>query len=164
MWPKIKIEILAAANIFLFINSCQAQYIDENSLPRLRGPELYGTKSATKALLIGLGPGLFVHGWGHFYIGDKKTGGWLLASECMSVAMSYYLAMAAVGATDYPETRKKIENALTFTAVVFVVGWVYDFVDAPNVVIDSREALKMKPSLTIVPEKRTAGLGLAVAF
>lgn len=153
--------------LFLFYSlpdSILAQYEDEDSIPRLRGPELYATKSATKAFLLGLGPGLLVHGWGHFYVGDNKSGGWLLASECISVVSFYYLAMADISAMDNKDAQGKIETAMTFAATVFVAGWAIDFLDAPNKVIDSRNAHKANTQLSVNPQKHIVVLKLAVSF
>jgi hypothetical protein len=105
-------------------------------------PNAIYKKSATEAFVIASVPGFFIHGLGHYYIGDNKTGGWLLASEGASIIL-FYSALAGLAAhTDCPECHKTGINILGCSGLILFFGsWIIDFVDAPNQLIKKKASL-----------------------
>lgn len=101
--------------------------------------EIHFYKDPTKAFLLGLFPGILVHGYGHFYAKDKTTGTALLAGEVLSViAIGLGAAMDAnprdfsggiFGST--PQTERAGRDILVGGVILFGVTWLADMVHAP---------------------------------
>jgi hypothetical protein len=103
-------------------------------------------KSPFKAFAIGFGPGFFVHGLAHYYAGNDKAGGWLLASEGASLFMFYYFVAAGIGTMDCEDCNRNGIYFLGFSsAALFFGGWIFDFADAPHQVKKHKAAaMKMQ--------------------
>ncbi len=83
----------------------------------------YRRKNPIAALVIAAGPGFFVHGAGHFYIGEKKIGAGLLAAELISLPLFYIsiaheMAEAEGGST----LSSNLAFAVGFSAVALFFG------------------------------------------
>jgi len=133
--------------------------------------ELYATKSATKAFLIGLGPGLLVHCLGHYYVGDKRTGNAILISELISlpVILGYVYIGALHGLSEggsYHDDDKieTYEATLVAGLIIFVGGWVVDYFGAPNKVINARKMLKLNPNLSMFRTQKSVNVELSITF
>jgi hypothetical protein len=117
---------------------------EDTSLSKYREPidEDVLKKTPLKAFAIGFAPGFFVHGLGHYYAGNDKAGGWLLASEGISIVLGYYSMRGGIGAAESERSQKKYYN-LGYTALaIFFAGWITDFADAPHQV-NKRKAAYM---------------------
>jgi hypothetical protein len=154
-------EFTAALLLFCFFPIHAIGYEDENRDVRLRG---YASKSATAAFTIGLIPGFFAHGAGHYYIGDKKTGNILLATGAVSTPLILLAIADGLGSIDTGNENKSLQAAGGAAMIVFIGGWAIDFLDAPNKVIDSRRALKAKPQISMNQRQRSIAIKLAISF
>ena len=91
----------------------------------------YTRKSPLDAFLLGFFPGSVIHGLGHFYIGDKKSGNGLLFTEFASIALMLPVAQTAnsmIGGTRGSAISKMCKG---FGATLFVISWISDFANAP---------------------------------
>jgi hypothetical protein len=89
-------------------------------------------KSPLMAFAIGFAPGFFIHGLGHFYAGNDKAGGWLLASEGISFLMVYYGVVGSIATMDCNDCNRSGIAFVGYTGLVmFFGGWIIDFADAP---------------------------------
>jgi hypothetical protein len=93
-------------------------------------PYLVSDKTPFKAFLIGLVPGFFIHGLGHYYIEENKAGTWLLVSEGVSLSLMYYAAVGSI--VECEDCNRSSYDFAGYTGLVlFFGGWVVDFVDSP---------------------------------
>ncbi len=98
----------------------------------LGSPE-YRRKDPIAAFAIAAGPGFFVHGAGHFYIGEKKVGAGLLAAELVSLPL-FYISIAHGWAES--EGGSTISSNLAFAigssaAILFFGSYFVDVAVAP---------------------------------
>ncbi len=103
-------------------------------------------KSPVTAFAIGFAPGFFIHGLGHYYAGNNKAGGWLLASEGVSFLMVYYGAVGSIATMDCDDCNRSGIAFVGYTGLfMFFGGWIVDFADAPHQVNKHKAAaLKMQ--------------------
>ncbi len=120
-------------------------------------------KSPTDTLLIALIPGFFIHGLGHFYIGENKTGGILLGIEASGwfVLLSYsmYLGVRGLfecslaGDPDCVESEG-LQNTGTVIGIIFAGSffgtWLYDVITAPMKA--NRKYLERGTGKNLIPE------------
>ena len=124
----------------------------------------FSRKSATAAFLLGLGPGFFVHGAGHYYIGDKSTGNILLATELVSIPIMLIAMANGTGSMGTGEENSAIQTAEGMAIIVFLGSWALDFLGAPNKVINSRRALAAKTKISLSSKRDIIKLELAISF
>ena len=116
-------------------NSLQihTSYNDEST--RFIGDEdQYNRKSPAIAFALGFGPGFFIHGLGHYYIGKPKTGNAMFALEIVSTAVIVYAGPHTLFAGwDNPGKKNAPGMSFLFAAglITFTGTWVYDFTAAP---------------------------------
>lgn len=123
-------------------------------------------KSPAGTLLIALIPGFFIHGLGHFYIGEKKTGGILLAIEVSGwfVLSSYsiYLGVRGffecfLGGDPNCLESEGLQNTGTVIGTIFVASflgsWLYDVIAAPMKAMKAkRKYLERGTGKNLIPE------------
>lgn len=106
------------------------------------------TESPTATFAIAFIPGFFVHGLGHYYIGENRKGSLLLGVEGLSILL--YLAGAAdrtastFAQEDNPKPHYTDDYLLYSGLVLFLSSWAYDFIDAPKEAKKITEKLKNK--------------------
>ena len=91
----------------------------------------YTKKSPVGAFLLGFFPGFAVHGLGHFYIGDKKSGNGFLLTETVSIALMFPVAQMANSLTNERGSSTMSKMCKGFGAALFVFSWISDFTNAP---------------------------------
>lgn len=103
-------------------------------------------KDPNKAILYAVFPGFFVHGAGHFYGGDSRTGSLLLSTE----ALDFIFLLGYPGWVveelfgDMPEFMRSAYFSLGIAPVLFFGSWYYDIFNSPQAVKDYNEKLQMK--------------------
>ncbi len=103
----------------------------------LAGPARAEDRSPTTAFLLSAGPGLVVHGLGHYYAGDRRTGGILLMSEIFGLAlMNLNHPGSSVGRriTDRDEVGLRSGNLDAVGRVLFFGSWLYDLAKSGDAV------------------------------
>lgn len=96
--------------------------------------EPYTKKSPAIAFALGFGPGFFIHGMGHYHIGEIRTGNALLALGVISTAVIVYAGPRAFFAGwDNPGNKNTpgVSFLLATGVITFMGTWVYDFTAAP---------------------------------
>jgi hypothetical protein len=91
----------------------------------------YTRKSPALAFALGFFPGFVIHGLGHFYIGDKKSGNGLLFTETVSIALMFPVAQMANSLTNERDPSAMSKMCKGFGAALFVFSWMSDFANAP---------------------------------
>ncbi len=113
------------------------QMVDSITVPPLDSLKL---RNPYMAIFYSFVPGIIVHGSGHFYAGDARTGTRLLGAEAaggLLIVGGFFLGLAGVQTT--------AGFAVLSGAVLFVGSWVYDVVRSPLVVQkQNRELLESK--------------------
>jgi len=115
---------------------CQAIFETdkENGLNAIAKPanKKYQKKSPAQAFMIAFIPGFFVHGLGHYYIDEDRTGIKLLVVELVSIAIFYGVAVSSLASMDSPKEEKADYGIWMIPALVLFFGsWMYDFTAAP---------------------------------
>ena len=92
---------------------------------------IYKKKSPGKVFVIAFFPGFFVHGLGHYYVGEIGNGTLLLGIGLLS---SYLLYGAGIsqGLENNPAGAKEGRTYGLVAAILFFGSWVYDFIGAPQ--------------------------------
>ena len=91
----------------------------------------YKRKSPGAAFAIGFFPGFFIHGLGHYYIGNEGTGSLLLIMEITSVLIAYRNVGITNGTKDNGE--QDLARAFRLLGITLFFGsWAYDFIGAPK--------------------------------
>ena len=87
-------------------------------------------KSESKATMLALFPGFFIHGMGHFYAEDLLTGSILLGVEIVSIPIFRAWIKNTLNDNRHDDSSDS-GNALLLTGIVLFLGsWVYDFAHA----------------------------------
>ncbi len=125
--------------------------VDTTISPKIRADML--GKSASKAFLIGLVPGFFVHGLGHFYAGNQNTGSLLLVSEGLSLILilsagSSSMNSSSMFSDEYSNTDNNDFLAYAGLAI-FLGGWVADFAGAPYYVNKHKAAIRKAQRISL---------------
>ncbi len=128
------------------------------------GSTEYRRKDPIAALVIAAGPGIFVHGAGHFYIGEKKVGAGLLAAELVSLPLFYIsiahgMAEAEGGSTLSPNLAFAVGIS---AAALFFGSYFIDVAVAPAKAAEMNR--KYAHQLIIYPkvEKHSISVNLAL--
>jgi len=106
----------------------------ENGLNAITEPgdKKYKRKNPTLAFGLAFVPGFFIHGLGHYYIGENWTGTKLLAAELVSIILSFGVAVSGVASMDYPKDSKPNLAIWEISVLVlFFSSWIYDYIAAP---------------------------------
>ncbi|MGB2696486.1 MAG: hypothetical protein WBD28_01345 [Candidatus Zixiibacteriota bacterium] len=158
-------ESFASSSKFGFLeNSTQNQnslrffYVQNQSPADTASSKYASNKSLTlkdpkEALFYAIVPGFVVHGAGHFYAGETKTGIALLATELMSFGFYVVAVLEGLGKT---ESREDHSGAYAATAVVLFMGsWGFDIFRAPKMVMKQNQELQKKQGLNLKLEADT---------
>jgi hypothetical protein len=123
----------------------QGEVSESTSLIRLESDSLK-LKSLNAAAFYALVPGFFVHGAGHFYGGDSRTGSLLLSTEVLGFIFLLGYPGWAVEELfgDMPEFMRSAYFSLGIATVLFFGSWYYDIFHSPQAVKDYNEKLQMK--------------------
>jgi hypothetical protein len=122
------------------------------------GPE--SKKSPIAAVILAVFPGCAIHGLGHFYVGDKDTGMWLIATELASISIfmsSSKNSFNQYGFRDYDTVAK-------IGAISFLTSWLYDLIGSPIAAI--RVNKKYEYRYAVYPEIRNDQftMNLSISF
>ena len=110
-------------------------------------------KDPNEALFYAIVPGFVVHGAGHFYAGETKTGIALLATELVSFGFYVVGVLEGLGETESGEDHS---GAYFATAVVLFMGsWGFDIFRAPMMVMKQNQELQKKQGLNLKLEADT---------
>jgi hypothetical protein len=149
----------------------------KNNLAELKKPMQASRKSPIMAFLIALGPGVVIHGAGHYYVGDYKTGCKLLGGEVISYIIGMY---GMVLVNEYTSNRINAKPDATLEGIGqfliiaggcgFVATWIYDLIAAP--ISTSNTPLQQKGSsmqlrdkfICLGPDKYFYGLDLSIKY
>jgi hypothetical protein len=97
--------------------------------------EPYRKKSPAVAFALGFAPGFFIHGLGHYYIGEGKTGNVLLVTEALGASLACYGAITGLRKKfdEDPTTEPSGSSVFLFAtgSIAFAASWIYDFIAAP---------------------------------
>ena len=89
-------------------------------------------KDPQVALLYAAVPGLFLHGAGHFYAGEKTAGWVLVGGEILSLCvMTYAVGLGLGGSTNGSTSGTSADEVAIFGGILFVGTWAYDMIGAP---------------------------------
>ena len=110
---------------------CSSLIFAQQMVDSITGPPLDSLKlrNPYMAIFYSFVPGIIVHGSGHFYAGDSRTGTRLLLAEAAGgglIFVGIVLTMAGV--------QTEAGFAVLSGAILFVGSWVYDVVRSPLVV------------------------------
>jgi hypothetical protein len=98
--------------------------VDEADSRRLKDPEV--------ALLYAAVPGLFLHGAGHFYAGDKTAGWVLVGGEILSLSiMACAVGLGLGESTNGSTSSTSADEVAILGGILFVGTWAYDIIGAP---------------------------------
>jgi len=87
------------------------------------------SKSSNVATLLAIFPGFLVHGCGHFYAGDVKTGFILLGTEGISVSCLFLVGIADAFSNNDSNERPALRGILLMSGLAgFFGSWIYDMV------------------------------------
>ncbi len=126
------------------------------------------------AVTLALGPGLAVHGVGHFYAGRPVTGAALLAAELGAVYLAYrggtdIMRAQANGVFDTNSPNlgqsEEFSRGAGLAAVgvaVFLASWLYDLTGAPIAAAETAAAKAAARAVTISPEFRDNRAGVVI--
>lgn len=94
----------------------------------------YTPKDPSKAFVIAAGPGFFIHGAGHFYIGENKLAAGLLAAELVALPL-FYVAVAHEMVESEGVSRISPDLALASglsSIALFFGSYLFDVIAAPS--------------------------------
>lgn len=123
-------------------NSFFAQQMQDTM--RTKTTDSLKLKNPNVAFFYAFVPGFFVHGAGHFYADEKKTGWILVAGEVVSLGVLTFSGFVgfAESMSGSPPTGSEM-LALT-GSIVFIGTWVYDLIGAPIAVKRNNQMLLEK--------------------
>jgi hypothetical protein len=127
-------------------------------------------ESPAATFAIAFIPGFFVHGLGHYYIGDNRKGNVILATEGVSILL--FLTGAAAGLTntfandDNPDPEPYlIDDILAYSGgALFLGSWAYDFIDAPKQAKKMAQEYPRKVLITPTISKHRFAVELSLRF
>ncbi|MCP4580377.1 MAG: hypothetical protein GY839_02070 [candidate division Zixibacteria bacterium] len=88
-------------------------------------------KDPTVAFVTAFVPGFFIHGLGHYYVGDNSTGTLLLGAEALSISLFAAYVISEVASSENQDPEKDHTLVLGSAYVLFFSSWIYDFIGAP---------------------------------
>lgn len=92
----------------------------------------YKRKSPGAVFAIAFFPGFFVHGLGHYYIGETGTGTLLLSAELLSGLVFFGAMVSGVGGSESRERQDEPRSLACLGMILFFGSWAYDFIGAPK--------------------------------
>jgi len=111
-------------------------------------------RSESTATLLAVFPGFFIHGLGHFYAGDGKTGAILFALEVLSLPVIRRLPGLFIG-DDYVNEQFNYKHVLLIGGVIIFLGsWTYDYIHASTAVRNHNREIMNKISLSMDQRSR----------
>lgn len=114
-------------------------------------------KDPNMALVYAAVPGFIVHGAGHFYAGNEKTGFVLLGIEFVGILLGGIGTLREFGeAMGAAEESPSPDLYLLGAAILFFGTWTYDLIQAPSEVRKYNEQLFKNSSLKL--EKKNNSL------
>jgi hypothetical protein len=139
------------------------------SLETSRNVHFY--RDPSRAFLLGLFPGLLIHGYGHFYAKDKMTGVALLGGEVLSLTV-IGIGLAAknnpsgMSGGVFGSNNATITNTgqrmIIFGCIGFGVTWLADMLHAPIAAKNYNDQWNLQPVASV--DNGVASLALAYRF
>jgi hypothetical protein len=128
-------------------NSFFAQQTQDTT--RIKTTESLKLKNPNIAFFYAFIPGFFVHGAGHFYAGEKKTGWILVAGEVVSLGVLTFSGLVGFAQAMGGESSISSDMLALTGSVIFIGTWVYDLIGAPIAVKKNNQILLQKQSQAI---------------
>jgi len=126
----------------------------ENGLNAIAKPanKKYKRKNPTLAFGLAFVPGFFIHGLGHYYLGDNDTAAMLTAAELFSLLTLYISMGLGIGSTTNGNNGSTgfYKVIAAFSTAIFFGSWIYDFIGAPIKAIKMNQ--KHESAFYIYPE------------
>jgi len=125
----------------------------ENGLNAItkRGEKKYKRKNPNIVFGIAFIPGFFIHGLGHYYIGEYWTGTKLLAVELISIGVLFGAIVSGIASMDSPKDSKPNLAIWEISGLALFFGsWIYDYIAAPTKAIKMNQ--KHESAFYIYPE------------
>jgi hypothetical protein len=144
-------------------NSFFAQQTQDTA--RTKTPDSLKLKNPNVAFFYAFVPGFFVHGAGHFYAGEKKTGWILVAGEVVSLGVLTFSALVGLGESmDGSPTTIDIDALALAGTIIFIGTWVYDLIGAPLAVKTKNQMLleKQNQAIQLEPGRGSDFVGLQI--
>jgi hypothetical protein len=91
-------------------------------------------------------PGFFVHGAGHFYADEKKTGWILVAGEAVSLGVLIFSGLVGFAEAMGGEASTSPDMLALTGTIIFIGTWIYDLIGAPLAVKKNNQMLLQKQS------------------
>jgi hypothetical protein len=129
-------------------NSFFAQQTGDTTKTRII--ESLKLKNPNVAFFYAAVPGFFVHGAGHFYADEKKTGWILVAGEVVSLGFLTFSALVGLGESMNGAPSTTDTDVLAITgSIIFIGTWIYDLIGAPLAVKKNNQILLQEQSEAI---------------
>lgn len=111
-------------------------------------PVTYTYKRPGTAFMLGFFPGFFIHGLGHYYIGEYGKGTILLLTEGLSLFILADVAVSEMAENTEPMSKSEQGLWISASYILFFGSWIYDFAHAPS----KAKKMNEKYGLTVYPE------------
>lgn len=131
-------------------------------------------KKVLTTLLLSFFPGFFVHGLGHYCIGDNMTGTILLSTEIVGgiTSLYSYIAILACGLSECSEGEFNASYTFFFLGMgMFWGSWLYDVIVAPIKASKMRKEYEQRkkdnqiaPEIGFLPTENFKGGKLALTW
>lgn len=106
-------------------------------------------KNPNVAFFYAFVPGFFVHGAGHFYAGERKTGWILVAGEVVGLGIITFSGLVGFAEAMGGGTSTSPDMLALTGTLIFIGTWVYDLIGAPLAVKKNNQILLQKQSKAI---------------
>jgi hypothetical protein len=143
-------------------NSFFAQQTEDTT--KTRTTESLKLKDPNVAFFYAAVPGFFVHGAGHFYADEKKTGWILVGGEVVSLGVLTFAGLVGFAEAMGGEGSTSPDMLALTGTLIFIGTWVYDLIGAPIAVKKNNQMLLQKQSQAIPfePGCRSDFVGLRI--
>lgn len=143
-------------------NSFFAQETQDTT--KTKAPDSLKLKNPNVAFFYAFGPGFFVHGAGHFYADEKKTGWILVAGEIVSLGVLTFSGLVGFAESMGGAPPTGSEKLALTGSIIFVGTWVYDLIGAPIAVKRKNQTLleKQNEGIQLEPGRGSDFVGLRI--
>ncbi|NIN00019.1 MAG: hypothetical protein GTO24_18685 [candidate division Zixibacteria bacterium] len=131
---------------------------------RIETTEPLKLKNPNVAFFYAFVPGFFVHGAGHFYAREKKTGWILVAGEIVSLGVLTFSGLVGFAEAMGGEASTSPDMLALTGTIIFIGTWVYDLIGAPIAVKRNNQMLleKRNEAIQLVPGWGSDFVGLRI--
>jgi len=112
-------------------------------------------KDPSKALLLGVFPGILIHGYGHFYAKDNTWGTALLAGEVLSLTAITVGLVIKENPEDYQDSwlgsgaRSSGKDMILYGGLLFGLTWLADIFHAPTAAREYNQEHGLQPAISL---------------